>query len=65
VDEAYEAGAAASVELRRVMRDLDELPARIEIVLRSSIDPREAKEFRTALRKLQKAIGTALERAEA
>lgn len=65
VDEAYEAGAAASVELRRVMRDVDELPSRIEIVLRSSIDPSEAKEFRAALRKLQKAIAAALERAEA
>lgn len=65
VDEAYEAGAAASVELRRVMRDVDELPSRIEIVMRSSIDQSEAKEFRVALKKLQKAIAAVLERGEA
>lgn len=56
VEEAYEMGAAASVELRRVMRDMDELPARIEVIFGSEIDQAEAKAFRVALRRLNKAI---------
>lgn len=56
VEEAYEMGAAASVELRRVMRDMDEMPARIEVILGSEIDDAEAKPFRAALRRLNKAI---------
>jgi len=62
VEEAYDLGAAASVELRRVMRDMEELPGRLEVLLNSQIDETEAKAFRTALRKLNKAIAALVER---
>jgi ParB/RepB/Spo0J family partition protein len=62
VEEAYEMGAAASVELRRVLRDIEQLPERLQVVARSKIDPSEEKVFKTALRKLQKVIADLLER---
>lgn len=62
VEEAYEMGAAASVELRRVLRDMEQLPERLQVIARSKVDPSEAKVFKAALRKLHKAISDMLER---
>lgn len=56
VDDAYELGAAASVELRRVLRDMEQLPERLAVVSKSRLDPSEAKTFKAALRRLHKAI---------
>jgi len=65
VEEAYEMGAAASVELRRVMRDMEELPGRVDVVLQSQIDATEMRDFRSALRRLSKSIATLIERDKA
>jgi ParB family transcriptional regulator, chromosome partitioning protein len=56
VDEAYELGAAASVELRRVLRDMEQLPERLAVVAKSRLDTDEAKVFKAALRRLHKAV---------
>ncbi|MGH9552002.1 MAG: hypothetical protein ACRD3W_21630, partial [Terriglobales bacterium] len=56
VDEAYDIGAAASVELRRVVRDMEQMPERLEVVKNSALDASESKAFRAALRKLHRAI---------
>ncbi|MCL4182997.1 MAG: ParB/RepB/Spo0J family partition protein [Burkholderiaceae bacterium] len=56
VDEAYELGAAASVELRRVLRDMEQLPERLAVVANSKLDASETKVFAAALRRLHKAV---------
>jgi ParB family transcriptional regulator, chromosome partitioning protein len=60
VEEAYELGAAASVELRRVLRDVEELPGRLSVVLKGKVDASEAKALRAEMRKLQKALADLL-----
>lgn len=62
VEEAYEMGAAASVELRRVLRDIEQLPDRLQVIAKSGIDASEQKVFKAALKKLHKAISDLLER---
>jgi ParB family transcriptional regulator, chromosome partitioning protein len=56
VEEAYEMGAAASVELRRVLRDLEQLPDRLAVIAKSGLDASETKVFHAALRKVQRAV---------
>jgi ParB family transcriptional regulator, chromosome partitioning protein len=65
VEEAYEIGAAASVELRRVLRDMGELPDRIDVLLQGDLDSSESRQLVTALRRLQHSLKQLLVRAEA
>jgi ParB family transcriptional regulator, chromosome partitioning protein len=52
IEEAYEVGAASSVELRRVVRDMCGLPSRIDDLLSGTIDEDQRQEVGEALDRL-------------
>lgn len=49
IEEAYEIGAASSVELSKVVRDLNAIPGRVDDLIASLKDPDEREEVRKAL----------------
>lgn len=56
IEEAYESGAAASVELRRVLRDIEDLPTRIHAVLESELQPDQRNQMVNAITNLHHAL---------
>jgi ParB family chromosome partitioning protein len=52
IEEAYEVGAAASVELKRVVRDMNGLPSRVEDLLSGTLDDDQRAEVASALSRL-------------
>lgn len=56
ISNAYQVGAAASVEISNVLRDLDQLPERLVDLASSPLDDEERARLREALRTLQKAL---------
>ena len=63
IEEAYEAGAASSVELSRVMRDMKALPSRIKDLLESHLQPEQREDVRNAIKNLQSRLADMLKRA--
>lgn len=60
VEEAYEVGAASVVELGRVLRDMKELPDRIQLLVESEL----TREQRTSLEQSISLLSTALRKIE-
>lgn len=63
IEEAYEIGAASSVELSRVLRDLNGLPGRVEDLLSLIKEPDEKSQVAGALREAIRRLQKTLERA--
>jgi ParB/RepB/Spo0J family partition protein len=62
INDAYQYGAAASVEIRGILRDVDDLPGRIEDVIASELQDDERERLHAALNRLNQQIGTILAR---
>jgi ParB-like chromosome segregation protein Spo0J len=60
IEEAYEIGAASSVELSKVMRDVSALPGRLGDLLSSRLDSEQRREVTRALRELQRQLNQLL-----
>jgi Spy/CpxP family protein refolding chaperone len=58
IEEAYETGAAASVEVRRVLRDMGDLPARISAVLETDLDREQRQQMKEGIQHLRRALST-------
>jgi hypothetical protein len=60
IEEAYEIGAASSVELTKVIRDMNGLPGRVDDLLATIKDPDEriqvAQALRDTIRRLQRSL---------
>tara|TARA_R110002110_G_scaffold379354_1_gene589870 strand:- start:1244 stop:2224 length:981 start_codon:yes stop_codon:yes gene_type:complete len=63
IEEAYEIGAAASVELSKVLRDMNGLPGRVDDLLSTLTDKDERGQVHTALNKIIKRLQESLKRA--
>jgi ParB/RepB/Spo0J family partition protein len=62
IEEAYQYGAAASIGIKQVLRDVDNLPGRLNDVLASEIDDDDRDRLLVALRKLRDEIGKVIKR---
>ncbi len=58
IEEAYATGAAASVEVRRVLRDMEDLPARISAVLETDLDREQRQQMKEGIQHLRRVLGT-------
>jgi ParB/RepB/Spo0J family partition protein len=52
IQEAYEVGAASSVELGKILRDVAALPSRLEDLLESGLDEDQRREVQSAVQEL-------------
>jgi len=62
IEDAYQYGAAASIEIKQVLRDVDNLPGRLADAVSSEIDGEDRQRLRTALERLRTAINEAIKR---
>jgi|GEM_PF-400840 len=62
IDDAYQYGAAASIGIRQVLRDVENLPGRLNDVAASEIDGEERDRLRAALQNLQAEIRKVMKR---
>ena len=53
IEEAYETGAASSVELGKVLRDMKGLPGRVKDLLGTKLEPEQRKEVQESLKTLR------------
>lgn len=63
IEEAYEIGAASSVELSKVLRDMNGLPGRVDDLLATIRDHDERDQVAHALKDVIRRLGKSLERA--
>lgn len=52
IEEVYEVGAASSVEIDRVLRDMANLPSRIKVVVSGELEENQRKQVEDAIRRL-------------
>jgi ParB/RepB/Spo0J family partition protein len=64
IEEAYETGAASSVELSKVMRDVAALPGRLSDLLSSRLDTDQKREVLRATRELQRRLNRIVKQAK-
>lgn len=57
IEDAYEVGAASSVELGKIVRDMTALPSRLEDLIESGLDDDQARDVLTAVQELARALG--------
>ncbi|HKR62288.1 MAG TPA: ParB/RepB/Spo0J family partition protein [Thermoanaerobaculia bacterium] len=62
IEDAYQYGAAASTEIKQILRDVDNLPGRLNDVLLADVDDEDIVRLRTALTRLRSAVGDVLKR---
>lgn len=62
VAEAYQFGAAASVEIKNIIRDLEHLPQRIADVASSDLEPDDRERLSRALNRTRSALTTILKK---
>ena len=63
IEEAFETGAAASVEITRVLRDMKSLPSRIKDLLDSDLQEEQRDSVRAAIKALQSRLVDVLKKA--
>jgi ParB/RepB/Spo0J family partition protein len=56
IEDAYQYGAAGSVEIKQILRDVDNLPGRLQDVTEFDLDTEDRTQLRAALKRLQTAI---------
>ena len=62
IDDAYQYGAAASIEIKQILRDVDDLPGRLSDVASSELDDEDRERLRTALRRLRASVDETIKR---
>jgi hypothetical protein len=62
IDDAYQYGAAASVEIKQFVKDVDSLPSRLNDVVGFDLDAEDRQKLRTALVRLQQAVSKAIKK---
>lgn len=56
IEDAYQYGAAGSVEIKQILRDVDNLPGRLHDVTEFELDAEDRAQLREALKRLQASI---------
>jgi ParB/RepB/Spo0J family partition protein len=62
IEDAYQYGAAASIEIKQILRDVDDLPGRLSDMASSELDGEDRQRLRTALKRLKTSIDDTLKR---
>ena len=56
IEDAYQYGAAGSVEIKQILRDMDNLPGRLRDVAEFELDEEDRERLREALKRLQQSV---------